>query len=238
MLEAWTASPGPRQAVGGRSTPGLRPSGRGSKSSGKETGKPLRTGPPLPASGSKRPSATRPRRTLPLHKCWPPAQRRSARRPRRTSGPPACTSGQQHQGSATCASTSDRQHGTGPPPWRTGSEPNVLSHFCLSLDGRGLLRSATSQATAWPHSGIGLSASRANVSVAAPAMGPAASAGPRPNSARPAPELSPPRARTQSAPRPNSVRPAPELSPPRATSGRPWSRRSRRPARPRRLPSC
>jgi hypothetical protein len=216
MLEAWTASPGPRQAVGGRSTPGLRPSARGSKSSGKETGKPLTTGPPLPASGSKRPSATRPRRTLPPHKCSPPAQRRSARRPRRTSGPPACTRGQQHQGSATCASTSDRQHITGPPPRRTGSEPNVPSHFCLSPDGRGLPLSATSQATAWPHSGIGLNASRANVSVAAPAMG---------RQRRQA------CARTQPGLRPNR-------SPPRATSGRPWSRRSRRPARPRRLPSC
>lgn len=44
--EAWTASPGLRQAAGGRSTPGLKPSARGLRRSEKETGTPLGAGPP------------------------------------------------------------------------------------------------------------------------------------------------------------------------------------------------
>ena len=153
--EAWITRPGARRAVSGRSVFGLMPSACGFRNSGTETGMPPRTWPP-PASGSKRPTATRPRRTPPPYERWSPARTRSAGRPRRTSVLPACTGGQAEKGPATCASTSGKQHSTGLPPPRPGSEPNMPSRFSPSLDRRGLLLSPLSQATAWPPSSIGV----------------------------------------------------------------------------------
>jgi len=108
-----------------------------------------------PGERLKRPGATRPRRTLLPRKCWPPARRRSAGRPRRTNASPACTRGQQRQGSATCACASGRQYSTGPLPPPTGSEPNVPSHFSPNPGGPGLPLSSMSHPTARPHNGTG-----------------------------------------------------------------------------------
>jgi hypothetical protein len=118
--------------------------------------------PPPPASGWKPPGATRPRRRLPPYKSRPPARRHSAGRPRRTTASPASTKGQPRPGSATWPSTSGKQHTTGPPPPRTGSEPNVPNRFYPSLNRRNML-SPISQATAWPDSSTGLTRGWANI---------------------------------------------------------------------------
>jgi hypothetical protein len=97
----------------------------------KQTGPPTRAGPPPPASG------------------W---QRLSAMWPRRTNVSPACTREPQRQGSATWAGTSGKQRSTALLPPRAGSAPNVSSRFSPTMNGRGLLPSPTSHATAWPDS--------------------------------------------------------------------------------------
>jgi hypothetical protein len=58
------------------------------------------------------------------------------------------------------ARTSGKQRCTGLLPPQTGSEPNVPSRCCPSLNRQGPLLSPMSQVTEWPHSSISLTRNR------------------------------------------------------------------------------
>jgi hypothetical protein len=139
MLEGWAAHQSPRRSAESRSGSGLTLSTRELRTY-ERPGKTLRTS-PHPANDSPRRSARWSPPTLPPGRRLPIASALSASQPRRTSVLRCSMSELQRPEATTKASTSGKQHATGPPPQPQRSEQNGPNHCCTvsrsGPDGEG-----------------------------------------------------------------------------------------------------